>query len=64
MVIATIPQEKIPELPKDMFAGISPNVVVVDTGNYYPRQRDCRIAHIENGATRAAGCRATWAARS
>lgn len=49
VVIVTIPQGKIPELPKDLFDGVSPDVVVVDTGNYYPRQRDGRIADIEDG---------------
>ena len=49
VVIVTIPQGKIPELPKDLFDGVSPDVVVVDTGNYYPRHRDGRIADIEDG---------------
>ena len=39
LVIVTIPEGKIPNLPKDLFAGIPDDVVVVDTGNYYP-QRD------------------------
>src|SRR5262245_27218089 len=50
VVIVTIPEGKIPNLPKDLFAGVPDNVVVVDTGNYYP-QRDGRIASIEDGAT-------------
>ena len=49
LVIVTIPQGKIPNLPKDLFAGVPDNVVVVDTGNYYPQQRDGRIAGIEDG---------------
>jgi predicted dinucleotide-binding enzyme len=32
-----------------LFAGVPDNVVVVDTGNYYPQQRDGRIAGIEDG---------------
>lgn len=48
LVIVTIPQGKIPNLPKDLFAGVPDGVVVVDTGNYYP-QRDGRIAGIEDG---------------
>lgn len=48
LVIVTIPEGKIPNLPKDLFAGVPDNVVVVDTGNYYP-QRDGRIAAIEDG---------------
>ena len=32
-------------------ANLGPNVVVIDTGNYYPQQRDGRIAGIEDGLT-------------
>ncbi len=49
VVIVTIPEKNIPELPDDLFAGVSDSVIVVDTGNYYPQQRDGRIAGIEEG---------------
>ena len=49
VVIVTIPMKNIPDLPRDLFAGVSDDVVVVDTGNYYPQQRDGRIAGIEEG---------------
>ena len=49
LVVVTIPEGRVPELPKDLFAGIPDEVVVVDTGNYYPRQRDGRIEEIEAG---------------
>ena len=49
VVIVTIPQKNIPSLPRDLFAGVPDNVVVVDTGNYYPQQRDGHIAGIEDG---------------
>lgn len=49
VVIVTIPEGKIPDLSKDLFEGVPQNVVVVDTGNYYPRQRDGRIEEIEAG---------------
>jgi len=49
IVFVTIPVWKIPELPKDLFDGVSSDVVVVDTGNYYPRERDGRIDAIEDG---------------
>jgi 8-hydroxy-5-deazaflavin:NADPH oxidoreductase len=49
VVIVTIPEAKIRELPNDLFAGVPNEVVVVDTGNYYPQQRDGRIAEIEDG---------------
>lgn len=49
VVIVTIPEKNIPDLPDDLFAGVPDTVVVVDTGNYYPHQRDGRIDSIENG---------------
>ncbi|KXV04018.1 NADP oxidoreductase [Caballeronia megalochromosomata] len=49
VVVVTIPQAKVPNLPKDLFAGVAANVVVIDTGNYYPQQRDGRIDSIEKG---------------
>jgi predicted dinucleotide-binding enzyme len=51
VVIVTIPQKAIPDLPRDLFAGVPGGVAVVDTGNYYPRHRDGRIAGIEDGLT-------------
>lgn len=51
VVVVTIPQAKIPNLPKDLFAGVPEDVVVIDTGNYYPRQRDGCIEPIEAGMT-------------
>ncbi|HLH55248.1 MAG TPA: hypothetical protein VKY92_16715 [Verrucomicrobiae bacterium] len=27
------------ELPAGLFGGASPNLILIDTGNYYPRQR-------------------------
>ena len=49
VVIVTIPEGKIPDLPKNLFEGVPADVVVVDTGNYYPRERDGRIDGIEAG---------------
>jgi hypothetical protein len=51
IVIVTIPEKNIAELPRDLFAGLSDDVIVIDTGNYYPQQRDGRIDGIEQGAT-------------
>jgi 8-hydroxy-5-deazaflavin:NADPH oxidoreductase len=51
VVIVTIPEKNIAKLPRDLFAGTPDNVVIVDTGNYYPRQRDGRIDAIEAGMT-------------
>jgi 8-hydroxy-5-deazaflavin:NADPH oxidoreductase len=49
VVIVTIPEAKIRNLPKNLFEGVPGNVVVIDTGNYYPRERDGRIDEIEAG---------------
>ncbi len=47
VVIVTIPEKAVRDLPRDLFeSGDHP--VVIDTGNYYP-QRDGRIAAIEDG---------------
>ena len=51
VVVVTIPEAKIRDLPRDMFAGVPDEVVVIDTGNYYPRERDGRIGEIEAGIT-------------
>src|SRR5947207_1448218 len=51
VVIVTIPEKNIPQLPRDLFAGVPDNIVVVDTGNYYPQQRDGHIAGIEEATT-------------
>jgi predicted dinucleotide-binding enzyme len=49
LIVVTIPEKNIPDLPEGLFDGVGPDVVVVDTGNYYPQQRDGRIEEIENG---------------
>ena len=49
LVVVTIPERAVPELPKEAFASLPADVVLVDTCNYYPRQRDGRIDEIEQG---------------
>ncbi len=51
LVVVTIPQASVPKLPAGLFDGVPASVVVIDTGNYYPTQRDGRIDGIEDGAT-------------
>lgn len=51
LVVVAIPEGRVTELPKNLFAGVPEKVVVVDTGNYYPRPRDGRIGEIEEGLT-------------
>src|ERR1035437_317670 len=51
LVVVTIPEAKIPNLPPGLFKKAPDDLIVIDTGNYYPRQRDGRIEGIEEGLT-------------
>ncbi len=51
LVIVSIPEKNVPDLPKGVLEGAKADLVVIDTGNYYPQQRDGLIADIENGMT-------------
>src|SRR5947209_286593 len=48
LIVVTIPEKNVPKLAP-LFEGAGDDVVVVDTGNYYPRHRDGRIDAIEEG---------------
>lgn len=48
IVVVTIPQKAVPDLPKDLFAGVPADVVVIDTGNYYP-VRDGSLPELDAG---------------
>jgi 8-hydroxy-5-deazaflavin:NADPH oxidoreductase len=50
VVIVTIPEKNIPQLPRDLFVKTPASAAIVDTGNYYP-QRDGLIEEIERGTT-------------
>jgi 8-hydroxy-5-deazaflavin:NADPH oxidoreductase len=58
VVVVTIPQKAVPDLPAGVLDAAADGAVVVDTGNYYPQQRDGRIAEIEDGLTES-----EWVAR-
>jgi predicted dinucleotide-binding enzyme len=49
VVVVAIPEAKIRDLPKNLFESVPSDFVVIDTGNYYPRERDGRIDEIEGG---------------
>src|SRR5436190_7003360 len=49
VVIVTIPERHIPDLPRDLFAAVRGGVVAVQAGNYYPHQRHGRVDPIEEG---------------
>jgi predicted dinucleotide-binding enzyme len=47
VIIVAIPQKNIPDIPEGLFNALSENVVVIDTGNYYPALRDGVIPSLE-----------------
>jgi len=49
LIVLTIPMRKVEALPADLFAQVPASVPVIDTNNYYPRERDGRIEPIEAG---------------
>ncbi|MEU6527058.1 NAD(P)-binding domain-containing protein [Streptomyces sp. NPDC046924] len=48
VVVVTVPLKAVPDLPSGLFDEAAEGVAVIDTGNYYPRQRDGRIEGIED----------------
>ncbi|MGW3327999.1 NADPH-dependent F420 reductase [Streptomyces virginiae] len=48
VVVVTIPFKKVPDLPAGLFDEAAEGFAVIDTGNYYPRERDGRIAGVED----------------
>lgn len=51
VVVVAIPMKEIPHLPQHLFKEAPDGLVVIDTSNYYPKQRDGRIEPIERGLT-------------
>jgi len=49
IVIISIPTKAVVDLPKGLFANVSSDVIVVDTGNYHPELRDGHIEAIDQG---------------
>ncbi|MFF9507759.1 NADPH-dependent F420 reductase [Streptomyces sp. NPDC014724] len=49
VVVVTVPLKAVPLLPSGFLAEAAEGAVVIDTGNYYPQQRDGRIGAIEDG---------------
>ncbi len=48
VVVVAVPLKNIPDLPSGLFDGAAEGFAVIETGNYYPRRRDGRIAAIED----------------
>lgn len=49
VLILSVPTPSIADLPKSLWSNLSPDTVIVDTGNYYPEFRDARIDAIDKG---------------
>jgi len=47
VIIVSIPQKNVPDLPKNLFKHLLKDVVVIDTGNYYPTLRDGALPGLE-----------------
>ncbi len=48
VVIVTVPLKAVPDLPAGLLDGAAEGAAVIDTNNYYPKQRDGRIDAIED----------------
>ena len=53
IVVVTIPEKAVKDLPSSLFAGVPAEVTVIDTGNYYPA-RDGSIPSLEQGQPESA----------
>jgi predicted dinucleotide-binding enzyme len=49
LVIVSIPQKAVPDLAPGILSAAKPGAPVIETNNYYPKQRDGLIAEIEAG---------------
>ncbi|KPI12889.1 NADP oxidoreductase coenzyme F420-dependent [Actinobacteria bacterium OV450] len=48
VVVVTIPLKNVANLPAGLFDAAAKDFVLIETGNYYPKRRDGRIAEIED----------------
>jgi len=49
VVLLSLPYPTVALLPTDLFALAAPDVVIIDTANYYPDVRDQRIPELDAG---------------
>ncbi|MGW1881515.1 NADPH-dependent F420 reductase [Streptomyces sp. NPDC001970] len=48
VVVVTVPLKSVPHLPSGLLDEAAAGVAVIDTGNYYPKERDGKLAGIED----------------
>ena len=51
IVVVAVPMALVSSLPKNLFRDAPAHLIVIDTSNYYPRQRDGLIEQVEAGMT-------------
>ncbi len=51
VVVVAVPLKTVEDLPLGLFADAPADLIVIDTSNYYPQQRDGRLGGIEAGET-------------
>ena len=51
VVVVAVPLKQVGSLPPGLFADASADLVVVDTSNYYPQQRESLVAETKAGLT-------------
>jgi 8-hydroxy-5-deazaflavin:NADPH oxidoreductase len=51
IVVVAVPMALVSSLPKDLFHDAPAHLIVIDTSNYYPRQRDGLVEQVEAGMT-------------
>jgi len=58
VIVVSVPLCRVPTLPEGLLESARADAIVIDTGNYYPRHRDGKIAQIEEGMLES-----VWVAR-
>ena len=49
IIVIAIPSKAVTDLPRELFANLPREIIVIDTGNYHPELRDGRIDAIDRG---------------
>ncbi len=60
VVVVTIPEKNISSLPADLFKDVPASVVVIDTGNYYPRSATATSTPSKTACRKVSGSRSNW----
>ncbi len=60
LIIVSIPQKNVPDLPKNLFKHLPEEVVVIDTGNYYPSLRDGALPALDQSGIDSLWVQEQW----